>query len=136
MPAAALPAVLPVTRAKASAGSKPTAPPQGRNKLNTLENMGSPFQSNVKCAFCHCKHPGIILHAPTSLLLFANICIMLANIQLQSALVPSLLPMKGGTATLQGKSLALSRFTSEYPQEMLKGCSVFLHMRSLCILWK
>lgn len=70
-----LPATLPMARAKASTGSNPTAL-TGANQLSTLQNRASPFQSNIKCVFCHCQHPGVILHAsdPSSYLQTPALC--------------------------------------------------------------
>lgn len=48
----------------------------GANQLSTLQNRASPFQSNIKCVFCHCQHPGVILHAsdPSSYLQTPALC--------------------------------------------------------------
>lgn len=132
MPTAALPALL---WAEASARSSPTALPQGQNKLSTLQNTVSPFQSNVKCASCHWKRPGVILHAPWTFLLFVSTCIMLANVQLLSALLLSLLPMKRGASMLQGKSLMLLRLMRAATGHA-GGLLCFPSYKTLGILWK
>lgn len=48
----------------------------GAKQLSTLQNRASPFQSNIKCVFYHCKHPGVILHAsdPSSYLQTSALC--------------------------------------------------------------
>lgn len=76
MSAQTLSATLPMARAKASTGSNPSALTQGQNQLSTSQNRASPFHSNKKCVFCHCKHPGVILHAsdPSSYLQTSALC--------------------------------------------------------------
>lgn len=112
MPAQTLPATLPMARGKASTGNNPTALTLGQNQLSTFRNTAPPFQSHIKHVLS-LQTPGSYSPCFRSLFPLTNICIMLANTQLQSTPVLSMLARKGSDSTPQAQSPGFQSFMSE-----------------------
>lgn len=123
--AQALPATLPIARAKAPTGNNPSALTQGQNQLSTLQNKASPFQSNIKCVFYHCKYPGVILHACKHLRYASK-----HPAAKHSSALHACQERQWFHSTDPKPSV------SESSHRTWEGCSDFLYIRALCIFWK